>query len=90
ELRHAVEVAVRRLGGGLPGEPMRLAEAEAGYLIALLRLVPWGWPSRAPGSTAPPGEVAARAARLLLADHASGVQPGREGLAWLLMADEDW
>lgn len=71
-----------RLGGALPGQPVGLAEAEAGLLVALLRLVPEEWPARARAT-----EASEKAASLLLADHADGLQPGLEGLAWMLVGE---
>lgn len=85
-----VDAAQRRLGGDLPGQPMRVTEAEAGYLIHLLHLVPWTWQTKEFRSvTDTAGEVARRAGRLLLADQASGLQTGCNGLAWLLLTPED-
>lgn len=82
-----VQAATRRLGGDLPGQPVRLSEAEAGYLIALLNWVPDRWDCREfRGHVSPARDARLRAARLLLTDHASGMQSGHEGLAWLLMA----
>ena len=72
-----------RFGTGvLPGQPVGLGEADAGLLAALLRLVPEHWASRSVASVA-----AERGASLLLADHADGLHPSYEGLAWLLLGD---
>ena len=78
-----VRGAAHRFGDGvLPGQPVGLAEADAGLLIALLRLVPEHWESRAAAS-----EAAERGAALLLADHADGLHPSYDGLAWLVLGD---
>lgn len=75
-------LANRFAAGLLPGQPVGLAETEAGLLVALLRLVPEHWGSRATAS-----EAAERGVALLLADHADGLHPSYEGLAWLLLGD---
>ncbi len=78
-----VRGAAHRFGAGvLPGQPVGLSEADAGLLVALLRLVPEHWGSRATASDA--GE---RGAALLLADHADGLHPSYDGLAWLVLGD---
>lgn len=73
---------VRRLGGSLPGAPMGLPEADAGLAVALLRLAPEKWDVREAALVA-----SEKAANLLLADHASGLHPGYEGLAWMLLGE---
>lgn len=79
----AVSGLANRFGVGvLPGQPVGLPEAEAGLLATLLRLVPEHWGSRAAAS-----EAAERAVALLLADHADGLHPAYDGLAWLLVGD---
>lgn len=90
DLVRTVEAAQTRLGVGLPGEPIKLTEAEAGYLIHLLLALPWTWDRpEFQDRVSEAGQVAHRAGRLLLADHAAGLQPGYTGLAWLLMQHED-
>ena len=69
-------------GGRLPGQPVGLGEAEAGLRAALLRLVPEHWAVRARAS-----EAAERASALLLADHADGLHPAYDGLAWLVLGE---
>lgn len=71
---------VERLGGRLPGQPIGLSAADAARAIGVLRLCPEGWDLRAEAS-----ETAETAAGLLLADHADGLHPGWDGLAWLLV-----
>lgn len=66
--------------GRLPGQPIGLGEADAGLRVALLRLVPERWAVREVAS-----EAAERAAALLLADHADGLHPSYDGLAWLVL-----
>ena len=78
----ALAGVVNRLGADLPGQPLLLPEAEAGYLIALLHLVPETWPERDLATA-----TAVKASALLLADHADGLQPGLDGLAWLTLAN---
>lgn len=70
-----------RLGRRHPGQPVWLPEAEAGYLAALLSQVPatwWQYSRETP-------RIVDRVAALLRADHAAGLQPGKEGLAWLFL-----
>jgi len=69
-------------GGRLPGQPVGLGEAEAGLRAVLLRLVPEHWAVRARAS-----EAAERASALLLADHADGLHPAYDGLAWLVLGE---
>lgn len=73
---------VNRLGAGLPGQPVGLPEADAGLLIALLRLMPEDWAGRRAAT-----EASEKAAGLLLADHADGLHPAYDGLAWLLLGE---
>lgn len=73
---------VNRLGAGLPGQPVGLPEADAGLAIALLRLMPEDWAGRRAAT-----EASDKAAALLLADHADGLHPAYDGLAWLLLGD---
>lgn len=73
---------VRRLGGSLPGAPMGLPEADAGLAVALLRLVPERWAVREAALAA-----SEKASRLLLADHAAGLHPSYDGLAWMLLGE---
>ena len=75
-------VAHRFGDGVLPGLPLGLSEADAGLLVALLRLVPEEWPAKPVAAAA-----AERGRALLLADHADGLHPGHEGLAWLLLGE---
>lgn len=78
-----VHGAAHRFGDGvLPGRPLGLSEADAGLLVALLRLVPEEWPAKQVAAAA-----AERGSALLLADHADGLHPGHEGLAWLLLGE---
>ena len=78
----AVRGLVARLGAGLPGQPVGLAEADAGLAVALLRHVPEGWAEREAATLA-----SEKAAALLLADHADRLHPAHDGLAWLLMGE---
>ena len=73
---------VRRLGGSLPGAPMGVPEADAGLAVALLRLVPERWAVRDAALAA-----SEKASQLLLADHAAGLHPSYEGLAWMLLGE---
>ncbi|MDO5534993.1 MAG: hypothetical protein Q4F65_10115 [Propionibacteriaceae bacterium] len=74
---------INSLGGGLlPGRPLGLSEADAGHRAALLRLVPEGWALREAASLA-----SERASALLLADHADGLHPAYDGLAWLVLGE---
>lgn len=78
----AVAGLVHRLGGGLPGQPVGFGEPEAGLAIAVLRLVPEHWRGRQAATVA-----AEKGAGLLLADHADGLHPTHDGLAWLLLGE---
>lgn len=71
---------VDRLGGLLPGPPLRLAAADAARAIGVLRLCPEGWGLRPWAS-----ETAEKAAGLLLGDFADGLHPDWDALAWLLV-----
>ncbi len=82
EARAVLNGVINRLGADLPGQPLLLPEADAGYLIALLHLVPETWPERALATA-----TSAKASALLLADHADGLQPGLDGLAWVTLAN---
>ena len=78
-----VRALIRRLGGGLPGQPIGLGAAEAGLGVALLRAVAEHSPQRGDAV-----EAAEAAAALLSADYADGVQPRQDGLAWLLWSQD--
>lgn len=78
----AVEGMVNRLGGRLPGQPMGMPASEAALLVSLLRLCPEGWAIRTSAAA-----TAQKAAGLLLADYADGLQPEWDGLAWLLLGE---
>lgn len=82
EARTVLNGVINRLGADLPGQPLLLPEADAGYLIALLHLVPETWPERALATA-----TSVKASALLLADHADGLQPGLDGLAWVTLAN---
>lgn len=85
DLIELVEAALRRLGSDLPGGPMRLSEGDAGFLIAILDLVPTTWVRGDVGDRLGGLRRAVdRARRLLLTDHASGLHTSHEGLAWVL------
>lgn len=71
---------VERLGGSLPGQPVRLAVADAARAVGVLRLCPEGWGVRTQASA-----TAEKAAGLLLGDYADGLHAGWDGLAWLLV-----
>lgn len=73
---------VNRLGGGLPGQPVGLSEADAGLAIALLRMVPEHWAVRRAAT-----QASEKAEALLLCDHADRLHPALDGLAWLLMGE---
>lgn len=73
---------VNQLGGALPGQPVGLPEADAGLMIALLRLMPEGWPGRQAAA-----EASEKAARMLLADHQDGLHASYVGLAWMLLGE---
>lgn len=75
-------VAHRFGDGAVPGVPVGLSEADAGLLVALLRLVPEDWPAKRVAAAA-----SERGAALLLADHADGHHPAHDGLAWLLLGE---
>lgn len=74
-----VRALTRRLGAGLPGQPLGVTAADAGLGVAMLRAVPEGAAARRDAVAA-----ADTAAALLGADYADGVQPRHDGLAWLL------
>ncbi|MFT3877570.1 MAG: hypothetical protein QM708_14290 [Propioniciclava sp.] len=73
---------IRMLGGSLPGGPIGLPEADAGYAASVLRFVPEPWSCREAATVA-----AEKTLRLLLADHAARLHPAHDGLAWLLLSE---
>lgn len=79
EVQAGVQALIRRLGGGLPGQPIGLGAGDAGLGVALLRAVPEHAAQRVAAV-----DTADAAAALLSADYADGVQPSQDGLAWLL------
>ncbi|QIK71164.1 hypothetical protein G7070_01270 [Propioniciclava coleopterorum] len=77
-----VRAVIRKLGAGLPGQPIGLGAAEAGLSVALLRAVPEGADLRTAAV-----EAADKAAALLAADYADGMHPTHDGLAWLVWSE---